>query len=197
MRSHRFVVTTLAAALTTAMTLPVAAVAAAQNTTPDAAAQPQTLAQQQEQERQNAITDRYLTSVDAEITSKVDTRNAAVGQEVSARTLQTARLADGTELPKGTKLVGHVIQVRAGGQEQGIAILALTFDRAEVKGKSVPVRAVIRTVAPSGAKTAAARDMMAEQGPMMAPSTSSGSTTAGRASSRGGGIAGEIGRAHV
>src|SRR5450432_4042245 len=62
--------------------------------------------------RQNAITDRYLTAVQVAMAGRVDTKNAAVGQEVSAKTLAEVRLADDTVLPKGTRLVGHIIQLR-------------------------------------------------------------------------------------
>jgi hypothetical protein len=111
--------------------------------------------------RQNAITDRYLTAVQVAMAGKVDTKNAAVGQEVSAKTLAEARLADDTVLPKGTRLVGHIIQLRAGGPEQGSAILTLVFDRAEVKpGQSVPVRCVIRAVASNASPAAAAGPAM-------------------------------------
>ncbi len=172
MRFHGVLVTTLVAVVS----LPIAADAAAQSTAPQNAAEAQA-----EQARQNAITDRYLTAVQVEMASKVDTKNAAVGQEFSARTLQEARLADGTVLPRGTKLVGHVLQVRAGGPEAS-AVLTLAFDHAEVAGKSVPVRSVIRAVAPNAA--AANRDRLAE--PPIGDSSGSMGTT-GRGSSRGGG----------
>lgn len=175
MRSPGISIATLAAVLS----LAIAAGALAQNAPADSAAEAQA-----EQARQNAITDRYLTAVQAEMASKVDTKNAVVGQEVSARTLQEARLANGMTLPKGTRLVGHVIQVKAGGPEQGSAILTLTFDRAEVKGQNVAVRCVIRAVAPNAA-AAASREMMAEQPPMMGPSGGNVGTT-GRGSGRGG-----------
>jgi len=97
----------------------------------------------------NAIAARYMTSVDTELTGKLDSKNAAVGQEVTAKTMQTAKLADGTTLPKGTKLVGHVTQVRASNKDQPYAVLSMVFDRAELKnGQSVALRSVIRTVAP-------------------------------------------------
>jgi hypothetical protein len=131
--------------------------------------------------RQNAITDRYLTAVQVAMAGRVDTKNAAVGQEVSAKTLAEVRLADDTVLPKGTRLVGHIIQLRAGGPEQGSAILTLVFDRAEVKpGQSVPVRCVIRSVAPDAKATATP-----DRGVMMAPQMSSTAPGARR-----GGVAG-------
>jgi hypothetical protein len=120
---------------------------------------------------------------------KVDTKNAIVGQEVSAKTLAEVRLADGTELPRGTRLVGHVIQVRAGGPELGSGILTLTFDRAEVKpGQSVPVRSVIRAVAPHSAATEANRAMMGEPPTTMSTMGPSVNTTG--LGSAGGGVAG-------
>jgi hypothetical protein len=142
--------------------------------------------------QQNAITDRYLTAVQVAMAGKVDTKNAVVGQEVSVRTLAEVRLADGTVLPKGTRLVGHVTQVKAGGPELGSAMLTLTFDRAEVKaGQSVPVRAVIRAVAPSAAAADARREMMAEPPTVMSTMGPTGNTT-GRGSG-GGGIPGTTG----
>lgn len=186
MRSHGILITTLAAAAS----LAIAAGTAAQTTAAEAAAQAE--AQAREQARQNAITDRYLTTVPVEMASKVDTKNAAAGQEVSARTLQEARLADGTVLPKGTKLVGHVIQAKPGGEEVGSAVLTLTFDRAEVKaGQSVNVRVVIRAVAPNAAK-AASREMMAAPPPMAMPSAASAGS-GGRRGGVAGGMPGTIG----
>jgi hypothetical protein len=98
-----------------------------------------------------AVTDRYLTSVQTELTSRIDTKNASVGQEVAARTKETAKLADGTTLPKGTRLVGRITRVaaqdKAGG---GGSLLSMTFDHAELKGgQTVQLRSVIQTVAPA------------------------------------------------
>ncbi len=148
MRLHGILITALAASLS----LPIAAAA-----------------------QSNAITDRYLTAVQVEMTGRVDTKNAAAGQEVTARTKAAAKLADGTELPKGTKLAGHIIQAKAGGKEQGMAVLALVFDRAELAGgKSVPVRSVIRGVGPAAGAAASAAASDASM-----PRTPSGPMTGG------------------
>jgi hypothetical protein len=136
----------------------------------------------------NAITSRYMTSVQTELTSRLDSRNATVGQEVTAKTTQTAKLADGTTLPKGTKLVGHVTQVRASNKDQPYAVLSMTFDRAELKsGESVALRSVIRTVAPPANVAASAADsMMADE---QAGPASAGAGGMGPGSARGGGPA--------
>jgi hypothetical protein len=174
MRFPAILVTTVAAALS----LPIAAGAAAQSAEADAGAQNSAQA--------NAVTDRYLTAVPVELTSKVDSRNAVVGQEVTARTKDIANLADGTTLPKGTRLVGHVMQVRAGGKEEGLAVLALTFDRAELKGgQIVAVRSVIRAVAPAGNAPATERTFSGPSAPM-STTTGAGVGPAGRTSTRSG-----------
>src|ERR1700744_5716102 len=46
------------------------------------------------------------SSVSAELTRRIDTRNAKVGDQVLARTTSDTRLSDGTRLPRGTKLAG-------------------------------------------------------------------------------------------
>ncbi|HEY2856780.1 MAG TPA: hypothetical protein VGJ21_00015 [Terracidiphilus sp.] len=98
-----------------------------------------------------ALIDRYLTAVQAEVAGKIDTRNAAAGQQVTARTSRNATLADGTVLPKDTKLVGRIVRAQAFEKEHSGAVLAMLFDHAELKdGKSIPIRCVIRMVAPIG-----------------------------------------------
>ena len=139
MRSHGMLITTLAATLG----LPIAVCATAQ-TVPSTGAETQASAT-----ADAAVTDRYLTTVQTELIGKVDSKNAVVGQEVSARTKQAAKLADGTAIPKGTKLVGHVTVVQAESQQHPFSVLAMTFERAELKGgQSVALRSVVRMVAP-------------------------------------------------
>ena len=105
-----------------------------------------------------------MTPVDAELTGKLDSKNAAVGQEVSARTRPAAKLADGTTLPRGTRLVGHVTAVQAHSKDQPYASLAITFDHAELKdGQSVTLRTVIRSVAPPAPTASVPDSMMADQ----------------------------------
>jgi hypothetical protein len=97
----------------------------------------------------NRVTDPYLTSVETKLTGKLDTKNAVVGQEITTKTTQTVRLANGTTLPLGTNLIGHVTQVQARQKSGAGALLTVTFDRAELKGGlTVPLRSLIWTVAP-------------------------------------------------
>jgi hypothetical protein len=134
-----------------------------------------------------AVTDRYLTAVQTELTGKLDSKTAVVGQEVDARTRLAATLADGTALPSGTKLVGHVTQVQAQSADQPYAILAISFDRAELKGeKMVALRSVIRMVGPPAAVPTGPDPFAASNGAMGASAPMSGAAQMGGASAGGG-----------
>jgi hypothetical protein len=189
MRSYAILVTTL----TAMVSLPVAASAQSATAGPDGQAEARASAAEN-----TAVTDRYLTGVETELIGRVDSGKAVVGQEVDARTRQAATLANGTELPRGTKLVGHVTRVQAQSKDQPFAMLALTFDHAELKGgQNVALRSVIRMVAPLGNVSASDGGMgmmgpgvsMANPGPVVTPAGGGGLGTGGRSSTgtRGGG----------
>ncbi|MGB9032861.1 MAG: hypothetical protein WCC27_22250, partial [Acidobacteriaceae bacterium] len=109
------------------------------------------------------------TGVSAELSKRIDTKDARVGDEVVAKTTSEARLADGTKLPKGSKLVGHVTDVRAKSHDNHDSHIAFAFDHAVLKdGREVPVQAMMRSIAapaPIAASTGA-DDMMAAGGGM-------------------------------
>lgn len=144
-----------------------------------------------------AITDRYLTTVHTELTSKVDSKNAKVGQQVTAQTSEDIRLADGTELPKGSKLVGRVLAVQAHSEQQPAAALILGFDHAELKGgKTVQVRAVMEMVAPPGGVAASMNSPMGgtDPRPMSTGRDVSIADSSSAGMGGGGGVLGSVGR---
>ncbi len=104
------------------------------------------------------------SSVAAEMTGKVDSRHARVGDDVAAKTTSNAAFADGTKLPKGTKLAGHVTEVSSANDSSH---MAFNFDHAVMKdGTQVPIHATLTSMT---AKMAAADspmndDMMASGG---------------------------------
>ncbi|HWB32711.1 MAG TPA: hypothetical protein VG714_06035 [Acidobacteriaceae bacterium] len=93
-----------------------------------------------------AIMDRYLTSVQAEAATRIDTKSAADGQAIVMRVTQNTTLADGTPLPKGTKLTGHILRAQSYQKDHSAAMLAISIDRAELPGRSLPIRCVIRAL---------------------------------------------------
>ena len=59
-------------------------------------------------------------------------------------------MADGTVIPKGSRLVGHVAQVQAHDKAHANSQMSIAFDRAELKGgQSFAIHSLIRGVSPS------------------------------------------------
>ena len=59
------------------------------------------------------------------------------------------KLKDGTELPKGTHILGKVTEIKAKADKEGPSKLGLLFDKAQLKdGKEVPLPMVLVSVAP-------------------------------------------------
>jgi hypothetical protein len=97
------------------------------------------------------------SNVSAELTKKVDTKDAKVGDSVEAKTTGTVQVADGTKLPKGTRLVGHVTEVTRRSGEQKTSRLAFGFDHAVLRdGRAVAIRSTMRAL--SAPATVAAAD---------------------------------------
>src|SRR6516165_1483973 len=62
---------------------------------------------------------------------------------------EPAKLKDGTELPKGTHIVGKVTEIKLKADKEGHSKLGLLFDKAQLKdGKEVPLTMALVSVAP-------------------------------------------------
>src|SRR5438105_2951548 len=72
-----------------------------------------------------------LRPVSAELVSNLDTKTAKTGDSVVVQTKAAVKTADGTEIPKGTKLVGRVVgaQASTAGDTSQVAV---AFDHAEL-----------------------------------------------------------------
>jgi hypothetical protein len=123
-----------------------------------------------------------MSSVKGELVSKLDTKTAKTGDSVVVQTQSSVKTADGTEIPKGSKLVGHVLAAKsseAGDNSQ----VALQFDHIELKGgQSVPIHSQIQSIAPAGGAAPAGASGAKAGG-------SSNSRTAGTVVARTGNIA--------
>lgn len=84
------------------------------------------------------------SNVSAEMTSKLDSKHAQVGDPVTAKTTSTAMLADGTKLPRGTRLVGQVTEVHARDKAENASHLAFNLNRAVLRdGREIPIHATL------------------------------------------------------
>jgi hypothetical protein len=127
---------------------------AQQDTAPQPAApitssQSSTQANDNEAARNSAAA--QLKPVSGELTSKLDSKSAKQGDSVVVKTDETLTISPGTEIPKGSKLLGRITNVQPRGDGKENSQIAIQFDRAELKdGKTLPIESVIKSIAPSG-----------------------------------------------
>ena len=91
-----------------------------------------------------------LKAVNAELVDKLDSKSAKQGDSVVVKTDEDLQISEGTEIPRGSKLIGHVTNVQPRGDSHENSQIAIQFDRAELKsGQSLPIESVIQSVSPA------------------------------------------------
>jgi hypothetical protein len=105
-----------------------------------------------------------MSPVTAELVSKLDSKTAKTGDSVVVQTKASVKTADGTEIPKGSKLVGHVLGAKPSGTGENSEVV-LQFDHFELKGgQNLAVHSQIQSIAPAGSAASASGS-----GPMSGP----------------------------
>ena len=102
------------------------------------------------------------TTLPVAFTKTIDANHATAGDPVTARTIQTIRLADGREVRSGAQVLGHVVSVQPfvvdktpyAKEKEGL--LAIQFDSlATPSGEKIPLQVYLRAMADTFASTAA------------------------------------------
>ena len=107
-----------------------------------------------------------MRMVNVELVNKLDSKTAKNGDSVVVQTKASVKTADGTEIPKGSKLVGHVLGAKPSEAGENSQVV-LQFDHFELKGgQNLPVHSQIESIAPAGGAAATS-----ESGAMSAPPT--------------------------
>src|SRR5260370_165614 len=132
------------------------------NSQPDTAQQPGTPTQQTSQSQQGEAVpapgtanapeanNAELRPVTGELVSKLDTKTAKNGDQVVLKTTEKATFADGVEIPKGSKIMGHVTDVQAHDSANPNSKVAIQFDQAELKGgQTLPIKSVLQSLEPA------------------------------------------------
>jgi hypothetical protein len=88
-------------------------------------------------------------AVQAVLNKSIDTKKAKQGDEVTAKTPQDVKVSSALTIPKNSKLIGHVTEVKAFEKGKSDSSVAILFDKAVLKGgQQVPVHATIQAIAP-------------------------------------------------
>jgi len=83
------------------------------------------------------------------VTKTLDSSKMKEGDAVEVETAGSFKLADGTLIPKGSKLSGHVTTAKAKSKGDQESQLTLTFDKLSIAtGKQVPVKGTVQAVFP-------------------------------------------------
>jgi hypothetical protein len=120
-----------------------------------------------------------LKPVTGELVNKLDSKSAKQGDSVVVKTSEDLKFPGGAEIPKGSKLLGHVTNVQARGDGKENSQIAIQFDRAEVKGgQDMAIESVIQSVSPAaGSGVSADNGVPGNYGAPAASSTPSGATS--------------------
>jgi len=89
------------------------------------------------------------TLIQAELGKTIDAKKAKQGDPVAAKTTNDVAGAAGMVIPRGSRLIGHVIAVKPSSKDSRESSLAISFDKAVLKGnREVPLHALIQAAAP-------------------------------------------------
>jgi hypothetical protein len=87
-----------------------------------------------------------MVNVMATVEKTIDSKKAKAGDPFTARTAATTALSDGTQVPSGSTLIGHIDSVTP-SENKGDATLTLTIDKLQIKnGKELAIKATITAV---------------------------------------------------
>lgn len=83
-------------------------------------------------------------TLQVELTSTIKAKKAKAGDLVKARTVTALVLPGQLVIPERTKVIGHVTQATPGASG-GNAVVAIAFDRFELRKQSLPANFVVRS----------------------------------------------------
>jgi len=97
----------------------------------------------------------------------LNSKSATVGQTFVVKTAEALKLSNGTEIPVGSDITGHVLESTARANGAPESKLTLTFDTLQPKGATaaLPIRGIVQAVtgpAPASVAAPAAGDMRTE-----------------------------------
>jgi len=142
------------------------------------------------------------STMQAQLVKPLDTKKNKVGDEVIAKTTHDVKSDGHVVVPKGSKLVGHVTEVKSHSKEQHDSKLGIAFDHAILKnGTQMPITLSIQAIGRGNAASAVEDDTMAttSAGTMASPTASAGGLVGGVRSTAGGVVntAGSVGGSTV
>jgi hypothetical protein len=89
------------------------------------------------------------TTIPAMLDKWVDAQKSKVGDAVVAETTEPVKDAGQVVIPKGSKILGHVTEVKSRSSDDPNSVLGISFERVTLKkGGELPLRLTIQAIAP-------------------------------------------------
>ena len=112
-----------------------------------------------------------------ELTKSLDSKKLKEGDPVMGRIMADLRVKDGTEIPRGSKVTGHVTEAKARSKGDAQSALGIVFDKISLPGgKDLAIKGEIQAVA--AAPNPGNADTGLGIGPSMMAGNRDGGTTA-------------------
>lgn len=84
------------------------------------------------------------------LSKSIDSKKAKQGDPILGKTAAAARRSDGTAIPSGTKVVGHVTEAKARSKGDTESLLGIVFDKIEMPGgKELEIKGTLQAIAPA------------------------------------------------
>jgi hypothetical protein len=85
-----------------------------------------------------------------ELTKSLDSKKLKEGDPVTGRIAADLRMKDGTAIPRGSKVTGHVTEAKARSKGDPQSALGIVFDKISLPGgKDLAIKGEIQAVAPN------------------------------------------------
>lgn len=131
----------------------VTAVAMAQTTpdtqkgTPAASATMQSGSAEPQADTPSAAQENPSTAIPATLAKSVDSKKVKAGDEIDARLSVSLTNASGTQIPAGSKIVGHVTDAKSKAKGDPQSSLTFAFEEVVLKnGQNMPLHAVLQAI---------------------------------------------------
>jgi hypothetical protein len=87
--------------------------------------------------------------IPVQLAKSIDSRKVKQGDAIEAKVAAELRTGDGTVIPRGSKVMGHVTEASARAKGDSSSQLGIAFDKISLKdGKQLPLKASIQAVGP-------------------------------------------------
>lgn len=118
-----------------------------------------------------------VSGLQAELQNTIDAKNAKVGDRVVLSTTQAVKQDGEIVIPKGTQVIGRVVEVQRRAKNGAASRVGVVFDRLQNKALSTPINATIVSIADLRAAAAVSDDLSADLSGQTMTSAGGGSRT--------------------